>query len=158
MGNDYNYDVHQVDFLIQKSDSPNIDFYHGVLHINDGNSRYFATAEVINDLTGDKGTINMLKREDGMYYDDGHIVKCDLEILLEHYDPMKSINEVTRINRTFMPTIFGDDFDQLLIDHHNLLLMDPSKVDASEPAITVLIHNGVNSQAIKDDFFGVNNK
>ncbi|WP_237422682.1 hypothetical protein [Ehrlichia canis] len=112
-GYNYHYHAHQVDFLIQKSDSPNIDFYHGVLHFNDEDSRYFATAEVINDLTGDKGTINILEYEDGMYYDDGHIAKCDLGILLEHYDSVKSINEVTSINRAFLPTLLGN-LDQLL--------------------------------------------
>ncbi|WP_129992563.1 hypothetical protein [Ehrlichia minasensis] len=42
--------------MIQKSDSPNTDFYHGTLHFNDEDSNYGTTGEIINDLTGGKGT------------------------------------------------------------------------------------------------------
>ncbi|CEI85152.1 Uncharacterized protein ehr_00538 [Ehrlichia minasensis] len=144
----------QIDFLIQQNCHSNVDIYHGTLHINGDEGKYYASASIVNDLTGDKGTVNILNHgTKGIY---GNVSsKCDLEITLEHYDPTSSSNTITSINKSFIVSILGNLQDCLLIDSHNPLLMDPLKVEQinKEPIITVLVHDGINTKEIRDSFF-----
>ncbi|AAZ68954.1 hypothetical protein [Ehrlichia canis] len=151
--NEYQND-HQIDFLIQQNGHSNVDIYHGTLHINGNEGKYYASASIVNDLTGDKGTINILNHGvKGIYSNESP--KCDLEITLEHYDPASSDNIITSINKSFIVSVFSNLQDCLLIDSHNPLLMDPSKVEQinKEPVIAVLVHDGIDTKKIRDSFF-----
>ncbi|WP_395877868.1 hypothetical protein [Ehrlichia muris] len=125
-----------VDFLIQQSGHSNVDVYHGKVYLNDPADSYYASGNIVNVLTGEKGTLNII----------GHMMtgsyeKCNLNITLEHYDPVKDVNNTTSVDKIFLVSILNGMDVAFLIEEHSLLLMDPSRVEVSnEPAMAVLVY------------------
>ncbi|WP_044233249.1 hypothetical protein [Ehrlichia chaffeensis] len=148
------YDFCQVDFLIQQNGHSNIDVYHGKLHINAQGDEYYASGDIANDVTGDKGVINIINHGTNGVYGDVYCGKCDLQITLEHHDPATDIKNVTSINKTFLISILSGFDACLLVDEHNLLLTDPSKGAGvnDEPVVSILLHNGTDANMIRDSF------
>ncbi|AHC39622.1 hypothetical protein [Ehrlichia muris] len=129
-----------VEFLIQQNGHSNVDIYHGIMYLNDPADSYYATANIVNNLTGDKGTLSII--DDNM---NGYSEKCNLNITLEHYDPVKDVNYTTSVDKTFLVSILNGMDVAFLIDEHSILLMDPSRVEVSnEPAMAVLVYRSEN--------------
>ncbi|KJV63500.1 MULTISPECIES: hypothetical protein [Ehrlichia] len=126
-----------VDFLIQQSGHSNVDIYHGTIYLDDNPAGgCYASGDIVNAATGDKGTLNIISDIMNGYYE-----KCNLNITLEHYDPIKDINNTTSMDKIFLVSILNGLDMALLIEEHSLLLMDPSRVEVSnEPAMAVLAY------------------
>ncbi|AHX04207.1 hypothetical protein [Ehrlichia japonica] len=125
-----------VDFFIQQNCHSNVDIYHGRIYLNDPEDSYYASGDIVNDLTGEKGTLNIINHIMTGYYE-----KCSLNITLEHYDPVKDVNNTTSFDKIFLVSILNGMDMAYLIEEHSLILMDPSRVEVSnEPAMAALVY------------------
>ena len=144
-----NDSLFDVDFLIQQSGHSNVDIYHGTMYLDNSADGYYASGDIVNGLTGDKGTLKIADSA-------GYYAKCNLNITLEHYDPVKDINDITSIDKTFLMCMLNGIDATFLIDERSLLLMDPARVKASnEPTMAVLIYDkgGSGVNMVRDIFY-----
>ncbi|UKC53836.1 hypothetical protein [Ehrlichia canis] len=82
------YDSCQIDFSIQRSGHPGVDVYHGIMHVNEEGSSYYASGHIVND-SGNEGIVNIIKYCNRGIYNDEHCTECDLEVILD--DPNSSM-------------------------------------------------------------------
>lgn len=118
------YDSCQIDFSIQRSGHPGVDVYHGIVHVNEQGSDYYATGHIVNDA-GDEGTVNIIKYCNRGIYNEEHCSGCDLEVILDDSNSSRYVFSVSK----------GDTC--LICDEHNVL--KPSrKVEIQNDAVVAL--------------------
>ncbi|CEI85151.1 hypothetical protein DRF75_02025 [Ehrlichia minasensis] len=130
------YDSCQIDFSIQRSGHPGVDVYHGVVHVNEEGSNYYASGHIVND-SGDKGIVNLIKYCTGIDNDKKHCTECDLEVILNDSNSSRYVFSMLSENDTC-----------LMCDESNVLLMMKPfrKVEIQGDAVVALdIYGCVNT-------------